>query len=500
MSEVDTAVSSSNRSLRWKMAAFLGLLASAVLTCQHPGPAVGMVLVGVIVAGLLHCRFETLAKLGVYVVVAAIPFDTVTRTMWNPLTTLPKLVFAPAFAMFVASYALDRRPLVSGGRTMWAATAFFGSVLLSALLTGGDSSAKAQAVLTAMGVFLFFILAINVVTSERDLHQLLWLIVISNAVSAAVSLGSGVFGFSFLGLSAGARLEGLMGVANTVGSVAMTGLCFVPYVFTTARHWWTRGALLFLALAMLLAVLGSLSRFAVLSLFASLLYAGLRWRCAPRVLAIALPLVLAAALLQPVRFQNMLDRMTVVVQVEKLSFDRTFRQRAETLQAGWRMFLDSPIWGIGPGQFLPEYASDDYRDIAMKRNLVLHNAYLRALCEQGLIGCVALILLFAFAFRDLQTATRLRDVRTPALRGPTKSERGVGPGQRPRLWLQEASTEVALVAAAVSGLSQPSLYAKYVWLLFALSAVVRRLDRSARENPSLPPAAAAVCDPQRAGR
>ncbi|MCZ7556400.1 MAG: O-antigen ligase family protein [Bacteroidia bacterium] len=69
------------------------------------------------------------------------------------------------------------------------------------------------------------------------------------------------------------------------------------------------------------------------------------------------------------------------------------RSRLRMLETGWRMFLDHPITGVGDGEMhalYREYVPDAIKDEGGH----LHNTYIHVLATHGVVGGVALLLLF----------------------------------------------------------------------------------------------------------
>ena len=86
-------------------------------------------------------------------------------------------------------------------------------------------------------------------------------------------------------------------------------------------------------------------------------------------------------------------------------------ERMAHWQAGWQMFLDHPVLGVGPGNYPAVY--EDYELPGWREPLGhAHNYYLNMAAEAGLLGLAALLLTLLTAFRTL-----LRGLRTSALRG-----------------------------------------------------------------------------------
>lgn len=75
-------------------------------------------------------------------------------------------------------------------------------------------------------------------------------------------------------------------------------------------------------------------------------------------------------------------------------------ERMAHWQAGWEMFVDEPLLGIGPGNYPASYA--DYYVTPWREALGhAHNYYLNMAAEAGLAGVLALSIVLFLAFRTL---------------------------------------------------------------------------------------------------
>lgn len=71
--------------------------------------------------------------------------------------------------------------------------------------------------------------------------------------------------------------------------------------------------------------------------------------------------------------------------------------RSVLWRAGWRIWKDHPVLGVGPGQFRKIY-SEYTDDFAPDDNLETHNIFLEALANTGIVGLAAMVYLLAAAF------------------------------------------------------------------------------------------------------
>jgi len=93
---------------------------------------------------------------------------------------------------------------------------------------------------------------------------------------------------------------------------------------------------------------------------------------------------------------------------------RTGSGRIFIWSAGFQMFLDNPIFGVGPGNFrhrLPEYMkADEYQDVIVEllqlqrtpetHRQAAHNMFLGTLAELGLVGFTLFMLILIFSIKN----------------------------------------------------------------------------------------------------
>jgi len=72
----------------------------------------------------------------------------------------------------------------------------------------------------------------------------------------------------------------------------------------------------------------------------------------------------------------------------------TDRLRVDLINAAWLMFLDHPTLGIGFGNFNLNYGS--YSQIFMNKQLMVHNIFMGALAETGILGFISLMSIYIY--------------------------------------------------------------------------------------------------------
>lgn len=142
--------------------------------------------------------------------------------------------------------------------------------------------------------------------------------------------------------------------------------------------------------------------------------------------------------------------------------------RYEENVAAWRVFLDHPILGIGPGHFSPFYSIPYTNRIGLMQQTKGyrgHNLYLETLAETGLIGLLSLLAIIFVVMRGLW-----KEHQRLARRCPELDYVAIG-------------FFLSLTAYAISAVFAHLSYQRYFWLLVAVSsAAVRIIRQSSQEN------------------
>jgi len=82
-----------------------------------------------------------------------------------------------------------------------------------------------------------------------------------------------------------------------------------------------------------------------------------------------------------------------------ISGDTTVNQRIATIKAGFEMFRDRPLFGVGPGDSLVAYPLYVPKDAhcGCQDQLVVHNAFIQVLSETGALGFIPFMILLGAA-------------------------------------------------------------------------------------------------------
>ena len=237
---------------------------------------------------------------------------------------------------------------------------------------------------------------------------------------------------AFLGAGRHSRIE-------RAAYVAAAGAIALAILFT-----YSRGGMLALAVAGILLVAAGRVR--------------ITW-------ANALVLVVLLAALMPTNVGQRVLAMQALISDDAGAgqADSSVDKRWLLLQAGWQMFTDHPLLGVGAGNFGPHYptyanlvgwSGHDYTPLGVKQ--YPHNLYLETAVETGMLG---LLLFLSAAGIAVATLKRSRQIL-------------LARGERGHAALVTAIM-IALAAFLVSSLFLHSGFQRYMWLLlgFAVAAV-----------------------------
>jgi O-antigen ligase len=95
---------------------------------------------------------------------------------------------------------------------------------------------------------------------------------------------------------------------------------------------------------------------------------------------------------------------TEIASISNISSDASNRERINRWSCAWRMFLDKPVVGFGPGTYSFKYAPYQlsYNKTIISTNLGImgnaHSEYLGPLSEQGVLGFVGMVALVVMVF------------------------------------------------------------------------------------------------------
>ena len=279
-----------------------------------------------------------------------------------------------------------------------AALMLLGYVALTVPFAIWRGGALDQLIVLAKLVFILFFIA-TLIDSGFRLRSIVWVLVVLLAWYSGSAMHSYLKGVSFVEQD----MERAVGVSSAVGNPnALAGLIMglLPFLIAAIRFTRMIAARLLLLLVFPLAIATVVvtgSRASMLALVAIGIYYVLRSKHKILGFACFVALLCAAWIGMPAEYQQRYLSPTRYAQGEEL--DESNQLRMRIWKAGWRMFLDHPILGVGAGQFGTAYGTV-YSGREHGPWMRPHNLLVQVGCELGLVG---LVIFGYFLFQIVKT-------------------------------------------------------------------------------------------------
>jgi len=177
----------------------------------------------------------------------------------------------------------------------------------------------------------------------------------------------------------------MVGGPNQLAGLLLSLLPFLVALILCSKSFFLRLMLIGCGGLTLFVLLLTGARIALIALVALALFYVLRSK--RKVISLVMGVVLALTLWFSLPKQYQQRYLTVKQYAEGGKLDDSNKLRLAIWDAGWRMFLDHPILGVGAGQFPTAYGtvySGRYHTAWMNP----HNLLLQVTCELGLVGLV----------------------------------------------------------------------------------------------------------------
>ncbi len=370
-----------------------------------PGVVGGaMLLVGIVVSPIV----------GLYALLVAIPFSptfgiedaSFSISAFEPLATL-LLLFWLGRGVIRREIALPRGGLFG---------ALFGLLVVLLIAAGQAWSFPLALKETLKWVLLVvaFIITGACVRGERAIRGLLAALLLAGAGQAFMGVVQFAAGFGPPTFAIGGfmRAHGNFGQPNPFAGYLGTILPLAVMMATIPHPGRFRAITTGSAAVIGLGIVLSMSRGAWLGLMISFAVMALVW--GPRTRRLVVPTVAASLVFVALALMGVLppilaNRVTSVTnnfgvfdvrQVELTPENFAVVERMAHWQAGWEMFVDEPLLGVGPGNYPAVYEAYYIRPWREPLGHA-HNYYLNMAAEAGLTGLFALLVVLFLAFRTL---------------------------------------------------------------------------------------------------
>ena len=306
--------------------------------------------------------------------------------------------------------------------------------------------------LTFLQLWILMFMSAQLLDTPQKHITFIWFFALVGGITGVISISQGNIGES---ISTSLRASGLSGNPNSNGRYLVVAMIQFYYLFGTSKQWFYKFFALLGILITFFAVFFTLSRSSILILFFGIgLLILLNFRKSLSVVTIILFLV---AFMGFISFSDQLvGILNTILPSITLGTD-TVGVRYRLWEAGIEMWRDFPIVGVGIGNFinyLPFYGSNLAPHYWFSP---LHNTYLSALVETGLVGFVLFMILVILSFRNFWVAKFDDDKEWSALRNA---------------WF------VIFLVVGLGEVTANGLYDKLFWFLFGISIYIR--EQSAR--------------------
>jgi O-antigen ligase len=395
--------------------------------------------------------FPIQTTMGLYVLL--MPFEGITQLPGG--TTVIWMVGLLAGGTLVAVGLLDNRVVKPPRTGVWWALFFFWSSI--SVLWSVEPSGALHQLATTAALIIFYLVAVSFRMTENEVKWVVRLAILGGCFAAMFAVYEYSAGINWA-QGSGARLveRGSLIVGETEVNPDLFGLKLIIPIslavaaFLAARSWWGK-LMSFSALAMIvLALLLTMARSALLSLLVMIVVFFVRLRLYRRLVPVAL---LAAALLaaMPATFFQRIREAT----------ETGGAGRTDIWKVGFEMFKHYPLFGTGLGNFVIVY--QQYAGFSPKFHGFMrgaHNTYLNILVELGILGLALFLIAIVMQVKDISQSIK----------------RSHGS----KLWL--VAGEAALYSLLVYGFFVDLIWDKAFWLAGILLAfAIMRLQRTAAD-------------------
>ncbi len=254
--------------------------------------------------------------------------------------------------------------------------------------------------------FIMFIIATNIVDSMNRLSKLVWTILLIHLYFAI----NGILNFevfhTFVNnqMTSGKVGTGFIGDENDFALALVTWVPFAFFLFVHFRGYVLKGISLLLLGSFNWGVISSQSRGGWVAIVAAVLFCIVNSRRKMLALALTAMAVFGFLMVAPPQYYAKLKTTT---QVEEGTAD----ERIRSWKAGFEMFLDHPIVGVGGGNsgiYLPQYITG-VPDPARFWGRALHGTIPQVASENGTLGLICYFGMVIVAVRQLLKLRKTKD-------------------------------------------------------------------------------------------
>lgn len=418
----------------------------ALLAAYNPGLALAL---GATVVVLTLCVLRV--DIAILLLVGAAPLESAVQISSNQTFTITKVVGAVCFASF-AIYAMTARQSIVLDRSHAIVFLLLALALISTVQAQEVNAAFATTIRYMSFVALYVVVS-QFLGSETLQRRVAWVLAVTSALAGGQAI------YNFLGHSGHLVATPTYGDANDLAFLLATVLPITLWLF------YERGIRLLLVVGLVAtistAIVLTFSRGALVGLAA-----GAVWHFATerRHLKILILGLLVATVMSFAFVRSNRQQFEVGLKAKENVAGLNISSRLDGWSVASRLASDSPIFGIGPGNFQFRYPEATDRIVTTDPLKVVHNAYLDIAAELGFVG------LFLFLAYLAETFSRLTSV--------CRTGGGI-PGFA-------AAVRTSLIVAMVSALFLSEQYYAPFWLLGGIATGLWAQSRREARGRTLP--------------
>lgn len=199
-------------------------------------------------------------------------------------------------------------------------------------------------------------------------------------------------------------------------------------------------------------------------------------------------LVIGSLLVLTVAGPTYWEEMGTITDTKEATADLRF----EFWTIAWRMFVNNPVMGVGPGNF--RWNVGDYQSVEqlekfghpLTNSVVVHSTYFEILSELGLVGAALFVIILFRAFKDLRRIRSGERFRAGAgnagQREPISVDERLPPSDSRQLQYYSLAIMGSMVGYLLPAAFVSFTYFSHFWLLAALAAALNEVARDTTQK------------------
>jgi len=446
------------------------ILAAAACLAVSLSPALGTAVAGVLIVGAFVFGRKPFWIL--LLIIGLVPVDSISK--FGGMLSLTKLIFPPLLALAIWRRVINRESLWIRQPQRTAVLVFLFAILLSFVMADSREYALLSLKKYASLLMLYWA-GLLVISRVRDISHLLYVIILTCAISSAVGLLGIIAGVDtgFAQQWEGVERAGGMSSEdpNTFAMHVLVAFFMAASLLMSLKSVVARGLLAVCILIYSLNLVFSFSRSSLIALAVGMAYftwsrrREIRWKW-------VLPMVVVVGICSaPFIPRKYYERIATLENITT-SQDGSFKRRIAYHIMGFDLISRSPVWGVGPGNFSYHFKSQVYRYTAdtFGEARRLHNMFLSIGSELGLFGLACFLAILVASFR--------------LANGIIRRAREAGMAEHGR---NAQALKYALFTFLAGSFFLPAEYSKYLWIILAsLSRLDEILEMDIASAPPQP--------------